>query len=64
MEIFFVSLLFFLCSIGALAVAQWVRQAPLPVGCTPVNGECCQLSGDACCREPEDNLVSTISGKI
>ena len=57
MEIFIVSFLLFLSSIGALAVAQWVRKAPLPVGCTPDNGECCQATGGDCHRAAEDSAA-------
>ena len=45
MEIFIVSFFVFLASVCALAVTQWIRKGPVPVGCVPANGECCRLSG-------------------
>jgi hypothetical protein len=46
-EIFLVSFFVFGLSVLGLVMAQWLRRAPIPVGCTPVNGECCQASAGA-----------------
>ena len=69
MEIFIVTLILFLASISALIVAQWVRKAPLPVGCTPENGECCQTKGGDCHRlvenrTAEDSQSFTLARKV
>ena len=57
MEIFIVTLVLFLASMSTLAMAQWVRKAPLPVGCTPANGECCQVKGGDYYRLGEDRAA-------
>lgn len=44
MEIFVVSFVVFGLSVLGLVAAQWLRRAPIPVGCTPINGECCRAS--------------------
>ena len=52
MEMLIVSFIIVTASMLTLAAAQAVRKAPLPVGCTPENGECCrrQKSGGPCRR--------------
>lgn len=42
MATFVVVVVVFVASVLLLALGQWLRRAPLPVGCTPVNGECCR----------------------
>ena len=45
MAVFVVSFVIFVVSALVLAFAQWLRKAPLPVGCAPENGVCCRAGG-------------------
>jgi len=49
MEIIIVGFVIFSASVLAMVGGQHLRRAPLPVGCTPVNGVCCQEQS-ACYR--------------
>jgi hypothetical protein len=46
-EVFLIVFLIFTASACLLMVVQRLAKKPLPVGCTPVNGECCQQPGSA-----------------
>ncbi len=47
MEILIGSVVAFLAVTGLLLLVQMLRRAPMPVGCTPVNGTCCR-NPDGC----------------
>ena len=56
-EIFLVSFILFAVVSCGLALTQWLCKAPMPVGCTPVNGQCCrQLSRDGVCAGDAANV--------
>lgn len=65
-EVFLVVFLIFACSAGVLVAVQRFTKKPLPVGCTPVNGECCQQPGsDRVCageRQRKDDLEARNAG--
>ena len=44
-EVLLVVFLVFAGSAGMLVLVQRLAKKPLPVGCTPVDGECCLQSG-------------------
>jgi len=44
-EVILVAFLIFAGSAGVLVAVQRLTRKPLPVGCTPVNGECCRQPG-------------------
>jgi hypothetical protein len=45
LDVFLVVFVIFLACAGLLAAIQRLTRKPLPVGCTPVDGECCLQSG-------------------